>query len=141
MDERDQKLVSLLRHNARASISDLSLELGLSRNTVKARLERLVDEGEIVGFNVVLKGDLKRDPVRGLMMIGINGLGFERIIRQLYGLPQVRAVHSTNGQWDLIAEIGAQNLEEFDQVLFKIRKFDGIHASETNLMLTTHKSS
>ena len=141
MDEVDQKLISALRHDARASLSDLALLLGVSRTTVRGRIERLRQRGDIVGFTVVLKQDTHHDPVRGLMMIGIEGRGADRISRQLAGLPAVRAIHSTNGRWDLILEIGTETLEELDGVLAKIRRFEGVAHSETNLLLATKKSS
>lgn len=141
MDATDQRLIAALRHNARASLSDLAAQLGLSRTTVRARIERLQSRGDIVGFTVVLKGDAQTDPVRGLMMIGIEGRGADRIRRQLQGMPEVRALHATNGRWDLIAEIGTETLENFDEVLAKIRRYDGVAQSETSLLLSTRKSS
>lgn len=141
MDDTDRKLISALRHDARASLSDLAIELGVSRTTVRARIERLRQSGEIVGFSVVLKGDAARDPVRGLMMLGIEGRGTDRILRQINGLSAVRAVHTTNGRWDVIVELGTETLEKLDQILAQIRKFDGVAASETSLLLSTRKSA
>jgi len=89
---------------------------------------------------VVLREDAARDPVRGLMMLGIEGRGTERIIRQLGGLSAVRAMHTTNGRWDVIVEIGTDTLEALDRVLAQIRRFDGIASSETSLLLNTWKS-
>ena len=141
MDETDRNLISALRHNARASLSDLASLLGVSRTTIRARIERLQHRGDILGFSVVVKEDALTDPVRGLMMIGIEGRGTDRIKRQLAGLSAVRAVHSTNGRWDIIAEIGTTTLESFDAVLSQIRRFDGVAHSETSLLLSTLKSS
>jgi DNA-binding Lrp family transcriptional regulator len=141
MDDIDSQLISALRHDARASLSDLAIALGVSRTTVRGRIERLRQSGEIVGFSVVLKGDAVRDPVRGLMLIGIEGRGTDRIIRQINGLSSVRTVHTTNGRWDVIVEIGAESLEDFDDVLARIRRFDGVATSETNLLLSTRKAA
>jgi len=140
MTEMDEKLIGALRHDARASLSQLASLLGWSRATVRARLTKLQDSGEIVGFSVVLKNDLIRDPVRGLMMIAIEGRGTDRIIRQLSAMPEMRQVHSTNGRWDVIVEIGAQTLEQFDAVLFRVRRLEGITSSETSLLLATRKT-
>ena len=74
------------------------------------------------------------------MMIGIEGRGTERILRQLGGFAEVRQLWSTNGRWDVICEIGTETLEAFDEVLFRIRRLDGIIASETSLLLSTRKS-
>ncbi|WP_299653407.1 Lrp/AsnC family transcriptional regulator [uncultured Tateyamaria sp.] len=141
MDDIDNRLIAALRHDARASLSDLSTRLGLSRTTVRTRIEKLQARGDIVGFTVVLKADTARDPVRGLMMIGIERRGTERIIRQLGGMIEVREIHSTNGRWDVIVEIGTETLEQFDDVLFRIRRLDGVVASETSLLLSTRKSA
>lgn len=137
----DQALISALRHDARASLSDLAITLGMSRATVRSRIEKLRESGQILGFTVVLKADTAQDPIRGLMMLSIEGRGTDRILRQLGGLPQVRAIHSTNGRWDVILELGTETLEEFDQVLAKIRRFEGVAQSETSLLLTTRKRS
>ena len=59
--------------------------------------------------------------------------------RSAAGLPELRAVHSTNGRWDVIAEIGTKSLEDFDHTLAKIR-IEGITPSETSLLLATLKA-
>ena len=141
MDVLDQHLISELRHNARASLSDLAQALGVSRTTVRSRIERLQKNGDIVGFSVVLRSDTERDPVRGLMMLAIEGRGTDQVVRRLTGLPAVRAVHSTNGRWDLIAEIGADTLDAFDTILASIRRFEGVANSETSLLLRTRRAS
>ncbi len=141
VDDLDQRLIAALRQDARASHSELAGRLGVGRATVRARQARLEARGDILGYSVVLKEDRLADPVRGLMMIGIEGRGTERILRQLAGFSAVRAVHSTNGRWDVIADIGTETLEAFDEVLARIRKLDGVTTSETSLLLSTKKSA
>ncbi|MHA6346458.1 Lrp/AsnC family transcriptional regulator [Roseivivax sp. CAU 1761] len=141
MDDHDLALIAALRRDARASLSDLALALGVSRTTVRARLDRLRRSGDILGFTVVLKEDVARDPVRALMMIGIEGRGTERVQRHLSGMPEVRALHSTNGRWDLIAELGTVSLEALDACLTRIRRLDGVTTSETSLLLATRRSA
>lgn len=140
MDGVDGRLIAELRRDGRAPLSDLADRLGLSRATVRARLERLVAKGEIAGFTVVTRSDVAAVPVRALMLIGIEGRGAERIMARLAGFPQVGAVHSTTGKWDLIAELGAQSLQELDEVIFRIREVEGVMTSETNLLLSTRKA-
>lgn len=141
MDNLDTQLIGALRQDARASISQLADVLGWSRTTVRARLTKLRDRGDILGFSVMLKTDRLQDPVRGLMMIAIEGRGTDRIIRQLNTIPEIRQIHSTNGRWDVIVEIGTETLETFDQVLFRVRRLDGVTASETSLLLSTRKAT
>lgn len=137
LDEMDSRLVAALRADARAPLSDLAVQLGLSRTTVRNRIERLRRLGVILGFSVVLKQDTGADAVRALMMIGIEGRGSDRIKRQILGQPEARAVHSTTGRWDVIVELGAQSLDALDRVLDRIRGFEGVSTSETSLLFST----
>ncbi len=139
MDKVDSRLIAALRRDGRASLSALAEAVGITRATVKARLDRLQAGGEIAGFTVLTRADVAPDPVRGLMMLEIAGRGAERVQKALGVLPEVLAVHSTNGTWDLIAEIGTETLEDFDRVLTGIRRMDAITRSETNLLLSTKR--
>ena len=117
IDKVDRALISILRTDARASLSTLAAELGMSRTTVRARLERLQADGEILGYGVILKGDVAQVPVRGVTLVGIEGRGTDKIIRQISGMPEVRTIHSTNGRWDIIVEMGTETLEDFDTAI------------------------
>ncbi|HBN32043.1 MAG TPA: AsnC family transcriptional regulator [Rhodobacteraceae bacterium] len=139
MDITDQKLIAALRQDGRASISALAATLNLTRTTVRSRMQSLQQSGEIIGFTAVLRGDAAHAPVRSQMMIAIEGRGTERVIRQLSAMPSVDALHTTNGKWDLIAELSADSLEELDGILRQIRLLEGIATSETNLLLATRK--
>nr|WP_156584695.1 Lrp/AsnC family transcriptional regulator [Agrobacterium vitis] len=141
VDDLDEKLVTLLRHNGRRSISDLALETGASRATVRARLERLERDGTILGYTVILRADTVDLGVRGIMMIEIQGHVTDKVIRALSGFPEISAVHSTNGRWDLIVELGAATLTDFDSVLRRVRLVPGITNSETSLILSTPRST
>ena len=141
MDDLDQKLLAALKRDGRASLSELADSLGVTRTTVRARMSRLVTSGEIVGFTVLTRNDVASSPVRGLMMLEIEGRGTERIMQRLSGMPQVMAVHSTNGAWDLIAELGTETLEMLDETLLAIRRIEGISRSETNLLLSTRRAA
>jgi DNA-binding Lrp family transcriptional regulator len=141
MDETDRKLLSLLRRDARASLSELADALGVTRATVRARIERMRARGEIEGFTVVTRGGDEAAPVRGLMMLAIEGAGAGRLTERLLGWPEVVAVHSTNGRWDLIVEIGTDTLAALDRVLAEIRAQPGVRSSETSLLLTTRRGA
>jgi DNA-binding Lrp family transcriptional regulator len=140
LDDTDQRLIAELRRDGRASLSELAARLGLARATVRVRMERLQARGEVVGFTVLTRSDVSPTPVRAMMMIGIEGRGQERITARLVGQPEVLAVHSTNGKWDLICELGTRTLEELDALILKVRGYEGVLASETNLLLSTRRA-
>ena len=141
MDDLDQRLITLLRHNGRRSVSDLALELGVSRATVRSRMERLERSGNIVGYTVILRADAVSLAVRGIMLIEVEGRAADRVVDALGGFPEVSAIHTTNGKWDLIVELGAASLSDFDAILRRIRLIAGVIASETNLLLATPRTT
>ena len=136
MDTIDRRLLAILRTDGRASISKLAELLKISRGTVQNRIDRLTAEGIIAGFTVRIAAE---DPhaVRAVMLIEITGQKTVSAINMLRGIPEIRALHTTNGAWDLVAEIQTENLAEFDRVLRHVRAMDGVSKSETSLLLTT----
>ena len=138
MDDTDHKLVALLRANARLPVATLAKTLSVSRGTVQNRINRLVERGTLQGFTVRLRQEAESPRIRAIMMIEIEGERTDRILKQLRGHPEVAAVHTTNGRWDMIVELNTDTLEAFDRVLHRIRQIDGISASETSLLLASN---
>jgi DNA-binding Lrp family transcriptional regulator len=139
MDNVDRRLLALLRENARSSIAALAKALGVARGTVQNRMSRLERDGTIVGYSVRLKPQVEEHRIRALMTIAVEGNRIDAVIASLRGDPAVGALHSTNGRWDIVAELRADSLASFDQVLGRIRQLDGIASTETSLLLSTFK--
>ncbi|ONG54398.1 AsnC family transcriptional regulator [Pseudoroseomonas deserti] len=139
LDETDRALLSLLRADARQPLTSLAAALDLSRATVKARIDRLLERGVIQGFTVVLRPEAEIAPIRAITMVEIDGNATDRITRRLQGLPSVTAIHATNGRWDLVLELEVASLEAFDAALREIRQIEGVANSESNLLLARRK--
>ena len=136
-DSLDRDLISLLRTDARAPISQLALALKVSRGTVQNRLDRLISSGAIIGFTIRASASVDDGAIRAIMLIEVTGKSTSKIISKLRGLPELQKVHTTNGAWDLVAEIQASSLAGFDKVLREVRLIDGIANSETSILLST----
>lgn len=141
LDDLDHALIGALRHNARIPVSSLAAMTGASRATVSARIDRLVQTGTIAAFTIRTGAELSGSGVRAIVMIEVLGRMADRVALQLRGLPQVRALHSTNGRWDFIAELEDKDLGTFDETLRRIRLIDGINSTETNILLKTTKNA
>jgi len=139
MDDLDRQLIGLLRTNARASVASLAKKLRVARGTVQNRIAKLEKDGTILGYTVRLKPQTEEHRIAALMTVAVEGNRTDEVVRALRGDPAVTQLHSTNGRWDLVAEIRADSLEAFDQVLARARLVDGISKTETSLLLSTHK--
>lgn len=139
MDEIDQKLIALLRQDARMSVADLAHKLGVSRGTVTNRMRRLEDEQVIVGYTVKLRPDAEPEGIRAWMGVLVEGNQTRRVIASMLGEPGVSALHDTNGRWDLLAELEAPSLSELSGTLERIRLIAGIRSTETSIHLNTYR--
>ncbi|HTL21491.1 MAG TPA: Lrp/AsnC family transcriptional regulator [Steroidobacteraceae bacterium] len=139
MDDIDRQLIGLLRNDARASVASLAKTLGVSRGTVQNRMARLAANGTVVGYTVRLKPDVEEQRIRAFMTGAVEGNQLDAVIKALRGEPAVTALYSTNGRWDIVAELRADTLESFDRVLARIRLIEGISQTETSLLLSTFK--
>jgi DNA-binding Lrp family transcriptional regulator len=139
VDDTDRELIALLRDNARLPVVALARQLRVARATVQNRIARLERDGVIVGYSVRLKPAAEAQRIRALMSVAVEGNRSAEVLRELRGHPNVAALHSTNGRWDLVAELRADTLEEFDRVLSAVRLIEGIANTETSILLSTYK--
>lgn len=139
MDDTDNRLIALLRQDARSSVASLAKELGVARGTVQNRMARLERDGVIVGYTVRLKPQVEETGIRAFTTIAVEGNLTDEVIRTLRGDPAISALHSTNGRWDIVAELRTGSLEEFDRVLARIRQVEGVASTESSLLLSTFK--
>jgi DNA-binding Lrp family transcriptional regulator len=135
VDELDRKLLALLRADARTPAATLAARLKVSRGTVQNRIARLQADGVIQGFTVRTRPELDAERIRALMSIAIEGERSSAVIRKLKGVPAVDRIWTTNGRWDLVAELNVASLAEFSRALDDIRTIEGISMTETSLLL------
>ena len=138
MDDLDRKLMGLLRTDARASASKLAAALKVSRGTVQNRIDRMLARGTIQGFTIRARPDVEAERIRAVMCIEIKGERSSAVVKALRGFPEVAAIHTTNGRWDLVTELDTESLSAFSRTLDEIRRIEGIAATETNLLLSSH---
>ena len=141
MDETDQKLLALLRQDARLAVATLATKLQVSRGTVTNRIRRMEDEGVIVGYTVRLRPDVQHNEIKAWLSIAVDGNQTRTVIAALLGEPGVATLHDTNGRWDLLAELRAETLQDLAKVLERIRLLKGIAATETSIHLETFRLS
>jgi len=133
LDGTDRRIITELRRDGRASVSTLAARLSLSRATVKSRIDRLVANRTIERFTVELNTAEALEAVRAIVLIRLEGSMSRAVIRSLAGLGEIVRLNSTNGVWDLVAELECASLQHFDMSLRRVREIDGVTNSESCL--------
>ena len=135
LDSTDQRLIALLRRDGRASVTTLAGDLGVARATVQTRLARLINDGTIRRFTVELASPSSDDLIHAIMFIELQGNLARTVVSAIRKIPQIAQLHTTNGAWDLVAQIEATSLADFDKTLWTVREVKGVSNSETCILL------
>jgi DNA-binding Lrp family transcriptional regulator len=137
MDTIDERLLSALRENGRASTAQLARLVGRSRTSVQSRIERLERQGVIVGYEVRLAPEHGLGAVRAHVMIKVGPKETRSVAAALRAIPQVRILHSVSGDVDMIAVAATGSVAEMDEVIDRIGALDGVERTTSSIILST----
>jgi DNA-binding Lrp family transcriptional regulator len=134
---KDQELVSLLRLNAREPVSALARKLGLSRTTVQDRLRRLEQTGIIAGYQVRLSETIEQGGIRAFVTVEVEPKRTNEVSRALLKMPQVEALYSVSGKYDLIGLVRTSSAQDMDKLLDGVGVIPGVTGTESAVILST----
>ena len=128
MDDLDRQLVGLLRGNARLPAATIARTLRVARGTVQNRIARLEQEGVIAGYTVRLAAPDGDRRITALMLIAVEGNNVEKVLRSLRGDASVSTLHTTNGRWDIIAELRADTARRIADIRASAEGKEGVQS-------------
>lgn len=132
----DQQLLSVLRENARASTAEIARRLGLSRTTVQSRIERLERDGVIDGYTVRVNEAAERGHIRAHIMVTLLPRHMAAVVEALRAMPEVRALHSVSGPFDLVAMGVVPSVQDMDELTDRIGTIDGVERTTSSIILS-----
>jgi Lrp/AsnC family transcriptional regulator for asnA, asnC and gidA len=134
IDRIDCEMIWLLQKDGRLSNTEIAKKIGISEATVRARLNRLIEEEyiQIVAVSNPIK--LGFDIV-GIIRIYADVKKMEHIIKELKKLKALWFIVHTTGGTGIDAEFVTRSLDELNELIFEnIYKIDGILRTETSLI-------
>ena len=139
MDDTNRKLLHLLGENARRPAAELARELGVSRATVQNRIDQLVQGGTIARFTIALGEEADETTVSAMVLLKLSGGDSRKTIARLRALPEVFALTSVNGEYDLILELRVPTLRHLDEVLADIRRLPLVTETNSSIRMKRFK--
>jgi DNA-binding Lrp family transcriptional regulator len=132
-------LLSVLADVTRPNVLELSRRLGLARNTVQARIDRLQDSGVIAGWGPVV--DLKASgfTVLAFMTLEIAQGQESAALAELVAIPEVLEIHKTTGPGDLVCRVVARTNDHLHAVIEKVLAAPGVRRTTSSLALNSPK--
>lgn len=138
--EAEEKLLTVLEKNVRASISDIARELKISRATVQVRIEKLERIGVIKAYTLELGKDYLNNFISAHVSIDTQQIKALQVRSSLFKIQDITEVHSINGEYDLIAVIKTKSSEKLDDILSEIASIDGVLRTNSSVILATRSS-
>ncbi len=139
IDSLDEKLIGMLRDNARQSSEKVAKKLKVSATTVRRRMKKLTRSGAVIVTTMIDPGKI------GLIVHSIIGVdvelgAIETVADVLVKMPEVKWLSTTTGRFDLIlGAIFHSTTELSDFMQRKLSGIKGIKDTETFICLEMKK--
>lgn len=83
MNNIDLQILTVLKDNARTSITDIAMKLHISRSTIQKRIEYMENNGIISGYTVKIRPNFNQNVIRAWMNIMVEGNKAQSVIKEL----------------------------------------------------------
>ncbi len=141
-----EKLIKLLRQNARLSNEELAVMLGVSADEVKEMIAKLEADGIIKGYSAIIdESEYDPNSVFAMIELGVtpqSQSGYEDIARQIASYDEVASVRLMSGTYDILVEVIGANIREVSHfVSQRLATIDAVQSTATHFVLKAYKDN
>jgi DNA-binding Lrp family transcriptional regulator len=135
MDELDDRILEILKQDARTPFMQMARDLGVSEGTIRVRIKKLIDKEVIKKFTIVIS----KNATKAFMEVkaGVN-VSSSTVASQIRTLKGVSAVFEISGDYDIIVFLELDNINELNETIDSIRKVENVISTRTSLILKEH---
>ena len=136
LDRTDRKIIEILRKDARTPFTEVGRELNISDATVHVRIKKMISEGIIKRYTIVVDEEVLGRAVNGFVMLNVAPGALEEVVGHLLELEQVSSIYEIHGSNDLVLKIWGADLDDMRDHMLKIREIPNVTSSE---LITIYK--
>jgi Lrp/AsnC family transcriptional regulator, leucine-responsive regulatory protein len=137
MDEIDEKLLGLLKKDAKTKYTDLSEILNLSAPSVHARVKKLEQSGVIAGYTIDIDASLLALKLCAFIRVTIEGIPATALAESLASFPEVEEFYVVAGEECVLLKVRTTDTAALSLLLDRIRETKGVKKTITSVVLTT----
>ncbi|TDN93042.1 Lrp/AsnC family transcriptional regulator [Microbacterium sp. BK668] len=135
LDHVDLELLAALSTDPRATVVALAEKLGLSRNTVQARMGRLERAGVFLSYERAISSAALGFPIEAFISVIVRQADLPRIGQDLVAIPEIVQVHGLSGQVDLLVRVACRDTRHLFDTDARILAIEGVERTETSLVM------
>lgn len=136
-DRLDAEIIGRLEHNGRIGIAQLATDLGVSRNTIQARMRRLEESGVLRGARPELDLAAIGLPVRANISLEVDQRKLNDIIEKLKAVPEILEAHTQTGREDIVVLVAANSVSDIQRIAIDLVNIAGVRHTDTTLIVNT----
>lgn len=134
-DAVDRALLAALVPDPRATVVALADRLGLSRNTVQARMSRLEASGAFLSFERSMDPTPLGYPLEAFISVHVRQKGLSDVVDEIAEIPEVIQAHGLSGAVDLLVRVVSRDAHDLFRIDGEILSIDGVERTETSLAM------
>jgi Lrp/AsnC family transcriptional regulator, leucine-responsive regulatory protein len=137
-DEADRHILRELQQDCRQTYADIAGKVGLSAATVHARVKNLEKRGVIEGYGArVNASEIGLSTLAFILVRLENNSNCGQIAPKFIRFPEIVECHSVAGDVDVIVKARTPNPQAIEQLLYRMKKVEGVTRTNTLVTLTT----
>lgn len=137
LDALDARLLLALDADPDATVLSLARELGVARNTVHARMQRMNAAGALGEFSRRLDPAALGYPMIAFLSVALSQASGPAAIAALREVPEVVEMHATTGDADLLMKIVARDTADLHRITTSLFGVPGVVRTSTSISLAT----
>ena len=140
LDSVDKKILSILKNNARNSVSNIAEEINLSIPATSDRIKKMEDMDIIVGYKTVINPQkVGLDILALITIISESSADYEKIITYANQTDEIVECFATTGRGSHILIVQTKDSQSLEQLLRTIQSWPNVMRTETQIILSANK--
>ena len=136
LDQIDEKLLALLKRDAKKKYSDLAQELDLSPPSVHARVKKLEQSGLIKSYNIDIDASMLGLKLCAFVRLTIEGSSCTDLCKALSGFPEVEEFYIVAGDECVLLKVRTTDTAALGSFLDTLRTITGVKKTITSVVLS-----
>lgn len=135
LDGTDTRLLSALAQDPRKTVVALAQKLGLSRNTVQARMAQLEKRHVFLSFERRINPAALGYPLMAFISVHVQQQRLAQLAKELSDIPEILEGYGLTGSADLLLRVVALDAEDLFRINGKILACAGVDRTDTALAM------
>jgi len=138
-DALDMKIIRSLQMDARKPIVHIAKEVDANEATVRRRIDKLLKDGVIERFTVVLDYHKLGRVIKAFIGLRVEPTKLKAIAEHLAKHPDTQVVYRTSGDTDIVTEVILEKMEDLNAFLEEELKLEGILGTIVTIVIGPYK--